>query len=105
MILVQEQNVAAEGDGYHLKSLLEGQGVRLGIVNIPVGARIPLHATGTHEQDEYSYIVKGSLVMEAGGKEYHVKAGDATLIHAGESHWCINNGDEEALVVWSLVSR
>ncbi|GMA60959.1 cupin domain-containing protein [Alicyclobacillus fastidiosus] len=105
MILVQEQNVIAEGNGYDLKSLLEGQGVRFGIVSIPVGARIPLHDTGSHAQDEYSYIVKGSLVMESGPHQYQVNAGDATLIPAGEAHWCYNNGKEEALVVWSLVSK
>lgn len=90
MILVHEQNIEAQGTDYELKSLLNGDGVQFGIVRIPVGARIPLHDAGTHEQNEYSYIIKGFLMMQSGETEYRVKAGDATLIPAGESHWCYN---------------
>ncbi|MCL6633134.1 MAG: cupin domain-containing protein [Alicyclobacillus herbarius] len=103
MILVHEHDVESEGNGYALKLLLENEGTRLGIVTIPAGTRIPFKGTGAHEQDEYSYIVKGSLVIQAGDKLYRVQAGDATLIPAGEAHWCYNDGNEDALIVWSLV--
>ncbi len=111
MLLVHSDEVSAEKSvEVELKSLIgsdvipEGRTV-LGTVSIPPGIRFPMQGSGVHEQDEYSYIVKGSLLMGTGETEYRVNTGDATLIPAGEAHWVYNDGNEEVLVIWTLVSR
>jgi quercetin dioxygenase-like cupin family protein len=111
MIVVHAKEACAkQGLEVELKSIFgadvvpKGRAV-FGTVTIPSGARIPVEGTGVHEQDEYSYIVKGSLVVSIDGVEHRVKAGDATLIPAGEAHWAYNDGNEEVLIIWTLVSR
>jgi quercetin dioxygenase-like cupin family protein len=84
---------------------IEGGRATFGVVTIPPQARIPLHGTGSHEEDEYSLVVKGSIITGVGGKEYRLTAGDAVLIPAGEAHWAYNDGDEACEIVWVLVKR
>jgi quercetin dioxygenase-like cupin family protein len=76
-----------------------------GTVSIPPKTRLPLSGTGAHEQDEYSMILKGSVAIYIGDQEYRMSAGNATLIPAGEAHWCINDGDEDCEIVWVLVKK
>ncbi|MGO0058848.1 cupin domain-containing protein [Brevibacillus fluminis] len=59
-------------------------------------ARVPLTGEGVLEQDEYFYIIRGSIQTGSGGKEYTVSAGEATLIPAGEQHWAYNDGKKTA---------
>jgi len=87
------------------KDIIEGGKVMFGTVVIPPKARVPMHGQGSHEQDEYSYIIRGTIQTGSGGKEYTVSAGEATLIPAGEEHWAYNAGDEDCEIVWVLVER
>ena len=86
-------------------SVVEGGKASFGTVTIPPGARIPLEGTGSHIEDEYGLVIKGSMVTMSGGKEYRVAAGQATFIPHGEEHWAYNDGEEECEIVWALVSR
>ncbi|MED1466890.1 cupin domain-containing protein [Bacillus salipaludis] len=87
------------------ESVVEGGRTLLGTVSIPPGARIPLTGTGSHEQDEYGIVLKGSMLTMSGGKEYRVSSGQATFIPHGEEHWALNDRQEDCEIVWVLVNR
>jgi quercetin dioxygenase-like cupin family protein len=78
---------------------------RFGIVTIPPGARIPVKGLAPHDEDEYSILVKGTMVTTIGEVEHRIQAGDSTLILAGEAHAVYNDGEEECILVWALVRR
>jgi len=78
---------------------------RFGTVMIPPGIRIPAQGASSHDADEYSVVLKGSIVTMSGGKEYRVTSGQATFIPAGEAHWCLNDGNENCEIIWVLVKR
>ncbi|CAA7600830.1 Cupin domain protein [Acididesulfobacillus acetoxydans] len=82
-----------------------GGTVQFGTVVLRPQARIPLNGMGVHVQDEYSIIIKGSVVTGVGGSTYRLKKGQATLIPAGEAHWSFNEGKEDCEIVWALVGR
>ena len=44
------------------------------------------YITHTHDQDEFVYILEGSLVFEIDGREEEVRQGEAILIPAGKQH-------------------
>lgn len=77
--------------------------VKFGYVSIPTGERLPKEGTTFHEEQEYSFITKGSLVGESGGVPFEMSAGEASFIPAGELHWCMNKGDEPVELVFALV--
>jgi quercetin dioxygenase-like cupin family protein len=87
------------------ETVTEGARAVLGVVSIPPGARIPLHGTGSHEEDEYAVVTKGSIVTMSGGKEYEIASGQATFIPKGEEHWAYNNGTTDCEIIWTLVKR
>lgn len=78
--------------------------VTFGTVIVPPGARIPKSGNGVHEGNEYSLILKGSILSGSGGKEYKLSSGQASFIPAGEEHWCRNDGEEDCEIVWVLVN-
>lgn len=43
-------------------------------------------------EDAYIVISGAGLFKDADGKEYPVKAGDMTIVRAGQSHGMTNNG-------------
>ncbi|WP_336635886.1 cupin domain-containing protein [Lysinibacillus fusiformis] len=73
------------------------------MAKIPQGARIPEHDYATHDEDEYCYVVSGSMIVTVDHVEYVITAGDATYIIAGEAHVTTNRADEVCEVVWTLV--
>ncbi|MBO8137847.1 MAG: cupin domain-containing protein [Desulfotomaculum sp.] len=79
--------------------------VTFGIVVVPPGTRVPAEGAGAHDGDEYSLILKGSLLSVSGGKEYRVSEGQAAFIPAGEEHWSINDGNEDCEIVWAIIKR
>ncbi|RLQ94831.1 cupin domain-containing protein [Falsibacillus albus] len=85
------------------EKIREGMAVSMGTVTIPPGKRVPLQGVSNHIQNEYSIIVKGSILTECGGKTYRVSSGDATFIRAGEEHIAYNDGKEDCEVIWMLV--
>lgn len=78
-------------------------GTQFGTVVVPPGVRIPMAGTSAHSSDEYSIVLKGSILVGIEGKEYEISGGQATLIPAGEAHYSINNGSEDCEIVWVLV--
>lgn len=69
---------------------------------LPPGASIGLH---DHvEEDEIYLIQKGRGIMNDGGKEITVEAGDAILTGQGASHSIKNTGAED-LVVTAIIIK
>jgi quercetin dioxygenase-like cupin family protein len=87
------------------ESVLEGTRTTFGTVSIPPRIRVPLEGTGAHDADEYSIVLKGSLLTISGGQEHRISAGEATFIPKGEEHWAYNDGKENCEIVWVLVKR
>lgn len=77
--------------------------LKVGTVVIPPGKRVPLTGVSNHKENEYSIIVKGSIVTETKGRTYRVSSGDATFIPAGQEHIAYNDSDEACEIVWVLV--
>ncbi|MBU8769480.1 cupin domain-containing protein [Cytobacillus oceanisediminis] len=77
--------------------------LKVGTVVIPPGKRVPLKGVSNHKENEYSIIVKGSIVTETKGRTYRVSSGDATFIPAGQEHIAYNDSDEDCEIVWVLV--
>lgn len=90
-----------------LKQVFEQENVngnfKMGTVVIPPGKQVPLTGVSNHQENEYSIIVKGSIVTEIKGEKYAVKSGEATFIPAGEEHIAYNDSDEDCEIVWVLV--
>ncbi|MFS0890974.1 cupin domain-containing protein [Peribacillus frigoritolerans] len=81
----------------------QGAEVKFGFVSIPAGERLPREGTNAHEEHEYSYIIKGAISGDSGGKSYRISAGEASYIPAGEQHWCVNEGQISCELVYALV--
>jgi quercetin dioxygenase-like cupin family protein len=77
--------------------------MKVGTVKIPPGKRVPLSGVSNHQENEYSIIVKGSIVTETNGKTYRVASGEATFIPAGQEHIAYNDGNEDCEIVWVLI--
>ncbi|MBX9975187.1 cupin domain-containing protein [Cytobacillus firmus] len=77
--------------------------LKVGTVVIPPGKRVPLTGVSNHRENEYSIIVKGSIVTETNGKTYRVSSGEATYIPAGQEHIAYNDSEEDCEIVWVLV--
>lgn len=86
-------------------SVVEGGRTLFGTVSIHPGSRVPLVGSGTHDRDEYSLIIKGSIVTMSNGQKRRVSTGEATFIPYGETHWAHNDGKETCEIVWALVRR
>jgi|SRR5699024_10848809 len=111
MEIVETDNMVAESipditmKNIFDESAFKGARTKFGMVTIPPGARVPIEGMGAHDGDEYSIILKGSINTNSGGKEYQVSAGQATLIPKGEEHYAFNNGEEDCVIVFALVTR
>jgi quercetin dioxygenase-like cupin family protein len=79
-----------------------GPGVRMGYVVFPPGVLVP---PAIHQEDEYAFVLSGTVKAKIGDKVFEAKAGSATFIPAGEEHISINDGPEEGRVLWFLVKR
>ncbi|MFD1205609.1 MULTISPECIES: cupin domain-containing protein [Sporosarcina] len=80
-----------------------GAEVKFGYVSVPPGERLPSEGTTFHEEQEYSFIINGTLKGESGGVPYEITAGEASFIPAGEPHWSVNEGDEPVEIIFALV--
>lgn len=77
--------------------------IKVGAVTIYPGQRVPITGVSNHEENEYSVIVKGTLITEIDGKQQRVSSGQATYIPAGEDHIAFNDGEEECELVFVFV--
>ncbi|MCW1927237.1 cupin domain-containing protein [Bhargavaea beijingensis] len=100
--LIEEGN-----ESYSMKTVFQESvgdaGVKVGRVVIRTGEKVPLTGVSKHAENEYSIILKGSLVTEVGGEKIRVSAGDATFIPKGEEHIATNDGEEDCELVFVLV--
>ncbi|WP_040227170.1 cupin domain-containing protein [Bhargavaea cecembensis] len=101
-------DVKEEGnDSYSMKTVFSepvgDSEVKVGRVVIRAGEKVPLTGVSKHAENEYSIILKGSLITEIGGEKIRVSAGDATLIPKGEEHVATNDGDEDCELVFVMV--
>lgn len=62
------------------------------------GKRVPAEGLGRHAEDEYSIFLEGEAYTESGDFKGTLKAGDATLIPKGETHWCENRTDKPCIL-------
>lgn len=84
---------------------LEHGKVTMGMAVFPPGARVPAVDAAAHSGDEYSYILKGTLLTMSGGQTQHLAAGEASFIPAGEAHWAYNDSDTDCELIWSLIEK
>jgi quercetin dioxygenase-like cupin family protein len=106
MQIVSVNEVMAKASGKaRLKTLFEEEKVAMGTAVFPPGARVPQDGTGVHDADEFSIILKGSILTMSGGKENRIGQGQACLIPQGEAHWSLNDTDEDCELVWVLVKK
>ena len=82
--------------------LMAGDNVKMGHGIFPPGTVVPPAA---HDEDEYSFILSGTVNCEAGGKLNVLKGGCGCFIPAGEVHSTRNDSNGECHVVWMLVKK
>lgn len=86
-----------------IESLTSGRTVKIGKAILKSGARIPVEGATFHENDEYSFVVKGKvkIITETGLSD--LNTGDISFVPKRERHWSINEGDTDCELVWVLV--
>ena len=94
-------------ESYSMKTVFQeavgDSSVKVGRVVIRAGETVPLTGVSKHRENEYSIILKGSLVTDIGDEKIRVTAGDATFIPKGEEHVATNDGEEDCELVFVLV--
>ncbi|WP_040209099.1 cupin domain-containing protein [Neobacillus jeddahensis] len=100
--LTADENTAVSLKTIFSQEMVNGN-LKVGAVTIPPGKRVPLSGLSKHKENEYSIIVKGSIVTETKGKTYRVSSGEATFIPAGQEHIAYNDRDVNCEIVWVLV--
>ena len=92
---------------YFDKTNQPNQLIQMGRLILLPGERYPKEGYAIHDQDEFSYIIKGSpkCVLEATGETHNGQPGNAQLILAKERHYNYNDTDEPVELVWMLVER
>lgn len=79
--------------------------IKMGKSVMKPGARVPLEGMSSHDEDEYSYVLKGSLVAGTENVSTVISCGDFGFIPRGKKHWCKNEGDEDCELIWILVGE
>ena len=74
-----------------------------GILEFAAGTRLPPTGVSTHQQDEVSFILSGSLEAVSGGESATLKSGDISFIPAGEAHWALVL--EDTRIAYVLIPR
>nr|WP_281415058.1 cupin domain-containing protein [Fusibacter paucivorans] len=69
------------------------------------GVRVPKEGMKPHVQDEFAYIIKGSLKSGIGDRETTISAGDFSFIPKNTPHWSENILDEDCELIWILVGE
>lgn len=108
MDILNIEDLAQEGnESYSMYTIFkekqQNSTVKVGHVTIYPGETVPLTGVSKHEENEYSVIVKGTLLTEINGKQYRVSAGQATYIPKGEEHIAVNDGNENCELVFVMV--
>lgn len=92
---------------YEMQELFSIKGsfeaVKLSVISLLPGQRVPEKGWGSHEEDEYSFFTEGQVYTESGDFKGLCGQGEATLIPRGEKHWCENRSDKVCRLVCMLV--
>lgn len=78
----------------------EGNGTLIGTAQMTAGQRIPATGESSHPADEFSYVLRGQVRVEAGGRVTNCGPGTLMLIPAGEGHVTTALTDTEVLWWW-----
>jgi len=79
--------------------------VRMGKAIMKPGVRVPEVGMKPHDQDEFSYIVKGTMKSQVGDEHITLYPGDFSFIPKNTPHWSENVSDEDCELIWLLVGE
>ena len=92
---------------FHMKNLFDSKGdfssVKVNLLTIPGGSRIPPQGSAVHVEDEFSFILEGEIYSHGGDTQILVKKGMATLIPGGEEFWCHNQSENPCIMISVMV--
>jgi quercetin dioxygenase-like cupin family protein len=77
--------------------------VDMGYAVFAPGVRSPVENFTSHDGDEFSYIISGSIKCFSGGEPHEAGAGEACHIPAGEPHYSYNDSDTPCSLIYLLV--
>ncbi len=100
--LPEDTNAAVPLKNVFQQAAVSGK-LKMGTVTIPPGKRVPLKGVSNHQENEYSIIIKGSIMTETNGQTLRVSSGEATFIPAGQEHIAYNDSNEDCEIIWVLV--
>lgn len=86
------------GQGILLQVIGNGQHLNAIHWNLPDNSLIPAHS---HSQEQFGYVIQGSLELEMNGQTFLIKKGDSYVIPPGEVHSFKAIGDTEVIDVFS----
>ncbi|NER38823.1 MAG: cupin domain-containing protein [Oscillatoria sp. SIO1A7] len=86
------------GEGILLQVIGNGQNLNAIHWNMPDRSIVPAHS---HPQEQFGYVIKGSLELYMNGQTFLVKAGDSYVIPPGEVHSVKAIGETELIDVFS----
>lgn len=94
-----------EHDAYDVIYAVDVNASTVGIGRIPFreSARIPESGFASHEEDEYLYISKGTIIFGTEEGEYNLKMGSFHFTPKGKKHWCKSVQGQECELVFVLV--
>lgn len=74
--------------------------LKMGTVRLNKGDWVPLEGYSRHGQHELSVILSGGLEVECAGEQSTLRAGEVSLIPAGEEHRARATEDTELIWFW-----
>jgi quercetin dioxygenase-like cupin family protein len=77
--------------GVFLQQLAVGDETSVQHFRIEPGAEVPEH---DHHHEQAGFVYQGELTFVVDGDEVAVGAGDSYVLHGGEPHAAVNEGDE-----------
>ena len=58
--------------------------------------------TLSHKGEECGFVLKGSMIVLVGGKEYRLYEGDSIYFHSSLPHKYLNDGAEDCVSIWAM---
>jgi quercetin dioxygenase-like cupin family protein len=85
------------GKGYSTShgGVVEGTRMLVGYIHKPRGTGSRMH---THKNEQFNYVVRGTLVGSVNGKKVHAPAGSLIYIPANAPHTLVASPDDEDVV-------
>lgn len=98
--LAELKKVAA-GTGYSTShgGVVEGQRMLVGYIHKPRGTGSRMH---THKNEQFNYVVRGTLVGSVNGKRVVAPAGTLIYIPANALHTLVSSPDDEDVIFLAI---